>query len=371
MPIIGLTDRGLSFPEIGQIRKGIKETRTRQDGSSYTVPKDLEFFRVEFDQRESRAAARFVQVYGEQPQEINVILPFDEIERCWDAWLEAYTAGRLVARSDGQKFVYLVNTETGEAVVKNGVPIVPYIDGQVVGKDYEGKDVFARPVGRLRVIVPELARAAYLTVHTTSVNDIANISMQLEAFKQINDGVIKGIPLVLRRRPKKISIPTKDGQRARMQKWLLSIEADPEWVRAKLAEVKTLALPNGQTYLLPDLAADSVDAVAALMPEIYGDRIQDDVILDENVQDGQTEPEPEDPQIEFTRQATMSYEMAKTVRTREGDLYDEMETDKLFEYWGQIQGLINKGQLDEDKLDEGQYKLAAIASILSYRERTQ
>ena len=49
MPIIGLSDRGLSFPEIGAIRKGRKETRTRKDGSTYEQPIDLTFFRVEFE----------------------------------------------------------------------------------------------------------------------------------------------------------------------------------------------------------------------------------------------------------------------------------------------------------------------------------
>ena len=161
-----------------------------------------------------------------------------------DAWLEAYTAGRMVARSDGERFTYLIDTDTGEILVRNGKPDAPYTDGQTVGKDSKGKAVYCRPVGRLKVIVPELARAAFLTVNTTSVHDIHNISSQLEAFKELNNGVIKGVPLVLRRRPKSISTPRKDGSRVRMEKYLLSIEADPTWVKAKLAEVKHLSLPD-------------------------------------------------------------------------------------------------------------------------------
>ena len=84
MPIIGLSDRGLSFPEIGAIRKGRKETRTRKDGSTYEQPIDLTFFRVEFDEREKVSAEVFRSKYGPQPTEINIILPFNEIERCWD-----------------------------------------------------------------------------------------------------------------------------------------------------------------------------------------------------------------------------------------------------------------------------------------------
>ncbi len=247
MPIKGLSDRGLSFPEIGQIRKGAKKTEKRPG-------KDLQWFRVEFDEQEQETAGKFHQRYGDKPDEINIILPFDEIERCWDAWLEAYTAGRMVARSDGEKFTYLIDTETGEIIVKGGEPHTPYKEDMSVGKDYQDKPVYCKPVGRLKVLVPELARAAYLTVMTSSVHDIANISAQLEAFKKLNGGVIKGIPLVLRRRPKKISVPNpkKKGQRMRMEKWMLSIEADPVWVRAKLAEVKHLALPGNGFPLLPE-----------------------------------------------------------------------------------------------------------------------
>lgn len=255
MPIKGLTDRGLSFPEIGQIRKGIKETRNRKDGSTYTVPKDLEYFKVDFDERETESIAIFKQVYGEHPTEIRIILPFNEIERMWDPYLEAYTAGRMVARSDGERVLYQLG-ENGELLVQNGLEVrsgkpKAHPADNVAGKDYQGKPVEYEAVGRLKVIVPELARAAYLTVHTTSVHDIANISDQLRAFYTLNNGQIAGVPLILRRRPKMISTPGDDGKRVRREKWLLSIEADPQWVKAKLQEVKRLALPGNGLALPP------------------------------------------------------------------------------------------------------------------------
>lgn len=252
MAIKGLTDRGLSFPEIGQIRKGAKKTGNRPG-------EDLQYFRVEFDERETKAAAEFQAVYGAQPQAIRIILPFNEIERMWDAWLEAYTAGRMIARSDGEIFTYLIDTRTNRPLVKNGIDIAtgqprPYVEDQPVGYySSNGKDVpiFCRPSGRLKVIIPELARAAYLTVLTTSIHDIINISEQLRAFQTLNDGQLAGIPLVLRRRPKSISTPNADGTRARRAKWLLSIEADPEWVKARLMATKKLALPGNGVALLP------------------------------------------------------------------------------------------------------------------------
>jgi len=257
MSIKGLTDRGLSFPEIGQIRKGAKK-----DPNKNAPGADLSYFRVEFDEREVKAAETFGEIYKEfegKPTAIRIILPFNEIEKMWDAWLEAYTAGRMVARADGEYYVYLIDTDTGELLVKNGIDIKthmprPYSESQPVGYYVDGKGkkkpIFCKPSGRLKVILPELARAAYLTVMTTSVHDIANISDQLRAFQALNNGRIAGIPLILRRRPKSISTPNADGTRARRVKWLISIEADPEWVKAALQETKRLALPGNGLALL-------------------------------------------------------------------------------------------------------------------------
>lgn len=282
MPIKGLTDRGLAFPEIGQIRKGDKKTDPRKPG------KDLQYFRVVFAEQETEAQAEFERIYGAQPAEIKIILPFNEIERQWEAWLEAYTAGRMVARADGEHFIYLVDTATGAVLVKNGIDLKtgqprPYVDGPVgwyTNQKGEKEAIWCKPNGRLKVIVPELARAAYLTVLTTSIYDIANISDQLRAFQTINDGQLAGIPLMLRRRPRNISTPSGDGARARRVKWLLSIEADPEWVKARLTATKHAALPGGESEVgTADMG--------------YSGRYDD-----EDVEEGyyvDTGPEPEEP----------------------------------------------------------------------------
>ena len=269
MPIKGLTDRNLAFPEIGQIRKGAPKTEKRPG-------KDLTYFRVEFAEKETKAAEQFKEVYGEKPADIRIILPFNEIDRMWDAWLEAYTAGRMVARSDGEYIQYQVDTSTGDIVVKGGIDIKtghkkPHPSDDIAGHDYQKKPVKFKPSGRLKVIIPELARAAYLTVLTTSTHDIGNISAQLHAFEELNGGQIAGIPFYLRRRPKKISIP-KGKQRVRVTKWMLSIEADPEWVKAKLTEVKHLALPgNGLPELPEHIEDDEIEIGFTVIDEDTGE----------------------------------------------------------------------------------------------------
>lgn len=248
--IKGLTDRGMAFPEIGSVRKGAKKTDANRPGS------DLKYFRVEFDEREQEAQKIFFAKYGAQPTEINILLPFNEIEKVWDAWYEAYTAGRMVARSDGEHILYMLDASSGEVKVLGGEPQTPHPANGIVGyyTDSRGsrQPIKLRPVGRLKIVIPELKRLAYLTVHTTSIHDIINISSQLEAIRVMNGGRIAGIPLVLRRRPKMISTPSQDGSRVRREKWLLSIEADPAWVKAKLLEMKQSALPGNGLALLPE-----------------------------------------------------------------------------------------------------------------------
>lgn len=272
MPIKGLTDRGLSFPEIGQIRKGAPKQPNRPG-------EDLTYFRVIFDEKETEAARIFQEVYKEKPEEIRIFLPFNELPRMWDAWYEGYTAGRLVARADGEYFTWLIDTETGEVLVKGGIDVktgaprsfdpkkaVGYYTNSKTGKK---EPVYAKPIGRLKVIIPELQRAAYLTVMTTSVWDIIHISEQFEAFSHLNNGQIAGIPFVLRRRPKMISCPDPNnpGLKVRRKKSLLSIEADPDWVKRSLSHYKKLALPGNGLPLLPEGEDDPVEGEASEIDE--------------------------------------------------------------------------------------------------------
>lgn len=288
MGIKGLTERKLAFPEIGQIRKGAPK------GDNGQLGRDLTYFRVEFDEREDAAAQVFKKVYGEQPQEINILFPFNDIDQVFSAYLEAYTAGRMVARSDGEKFIYLIDTKTGEIKVKNGVPFTAYKDGQAVGSYTDGKGkeqkIYCSAVGRLKVVIPELQRLAYMTVMTSSKHDIANLDAQMNALKQINNGQIAGIPMVLKRRPKKISTPKKDGSRARYTKWMLSIEADPNWVKAKLSEFKHLALPaNG----FPELQEEAIDVAFIEAGDIPGEDAEFDPPSDPEIDQEETNSDPE------------------------------------------------------------------------------
>ena len=91
MPIRGLTDRPASFPEIGSVRKGAPKEPNRPGA-------DLKYFRVEFDEREQAAAKIFSVSYPDQPTELNIWFPFNDVDRNFEAWREAYVAGALIHR---------------------------------------------------------------------------------------------------------------------------------------------------------------------------------------------------------------------------------------------------------------------------------
>lgn len=252
MPIKGLTDRDLAFPIIGTIRKGAPKEKGKR-------PQDLTYFRVEFDERETEAEELFRKLYGDHPTDIQVVLPFDDIARCWDAHLEAYQAGRMVAKSDGEIMLKLDDPKTGAPIARNGeylpesgkVGIARCPEDLCVGLNYKGEKVYMKPSGRLRVIIPKLMRGAYLEVKTHSYTDIGNLSANAQAIRSINGGRLAGVPLILKRRPQDISVPMGNGKRTYKKMWVLSLEADPDWVKSKLYELHTLALPATEPQALP------------------------------------------------------------------------------------------------------------------------
>jgi hypothetical protein len=272
MPIKGLTKRGASFPEIGRIRKGAPKGKNKPG-------EDLDHFRFVFDEAEVETEVRFRDVYGEEPREFRALLPFDEIEECWSAWLEAYVASGLVYRSDGEKVIFWVDPGTGERKVFQGEPETECVaaKGKPIGviKNTQGqeKEVYATAHGRLRVIVADLKRFAFMTLVTSSQYDIANIDSQLEgvemAAKVVGRDGIAGVPLLISRRKVNISVPMSDGKRRRKANWLINIEADPRWAEAQaiaMIEAATPTLVEGRYIEPPEREED-----LSLLPVIKED----------------------------------------------------------------------------------------------------
>ena len=264
MPIKGLTNQAPPFPCIGELRKGAaKPEQGNRPG------KDLTYFRFTSDLPE--VATAFESAYDGEPRLINVFLPFRSVDENWDAWQEEWVAGGLKHRCDGEYVVRMLQ-EDGT-----------YTDPEPETVKCPGG---CKPSGRLKVIIPELQRLAYVLVLTTSKWDIHNLDGQLRALYEIK-GDLRGIPLQLRRRPEKKSSP-QGKKRVRREMWLLSIEAAPTYVSLQLAAQEQAALPQ-----LPETTQTIV--VDGTTGEIMGDEWDGDVFdAGEDVPEPPPEPEPEE-----------------------------------------------------------------------------
>ena len=220
MPIKGLTNREPQFPLIGELRKGAEKPETGNRPG-----KDLTYFRFTSDLDDVMAA--FESAYDGEPRLINVFLPFRYVDNNWEAWQEEWVAGGLKHRCDGEYVVRMLQDDG------------TYVDPKPGDVKCPGG---CKASGRLKVIIPELQRLAYVLVLTTSKWDIANLDSQLRALWEIK-GDLRGIPLQLRRRPERKSMP-QGNKRVRREMWLLSIEAAPNYVQLQLAAQEAAALPQ-------------------------------------------------------------------------------------------------------------------------------
>jgi hypothetical protein len=246
VPIIGITDRGAAFPRLGTLRKGGPKVSDRQPGTDLK-----DHFR--FDSDDQEATATFAAAYGDRPNGIRVMFYYKTAAENFETWQEHHSAGALKHRCDGQAAILWLDKDG----TYHHEPIpCPSIALKASDPKIDKKHL-CRPVGRLKVIIPELKRMAYVLVATTSINDILELQGNLEAAEAMR-GDLRGIPFVLTRRARKISAPGDNGTRRRMDKWLLSLEPASDWVRLQLTAVQQAALPS-PALALPAAGASYVD----------------------------------------------------------------------------------------------------------------
>lgn len=251
MPIRGLTNQKPQFPQIGQLRKG-------EWDKEKNMARDLDYFRFTSDIPE--VVEKFHAFYGDEPRLINVFLPYPTTDENWEAWYEEYLASGLIHRCDGEFVTRYRDQNTGQYVDPPPNTLkCPYHSGE---KERTKNRPGCQPQGRLQVVVREFKRFAYVMVMTSSKNDIINLDAQLRQLENIN-GSLTGIPMILMRRPERISTPKmkKEGDqwvqttdRQRRESWLLSLEASPEWAEMEMEYQRLQALPD-----VPQLEAPKED----------------------------------------------------------------------------------------------------------------
>lgn len=239
--IYGLTDGEARWPRIGSLRKGDEKPET---GNKPGKDLDKEF---RFVGNDPETDLDFERVFGSTHVDgLTVRLPYPGVPQVWQAWREHWVAGGLVCRCDGINHVFWRDAK-GEY--------------QTDPKPCPGRATcLAKPVGRLEVLIPALERMGTVSVLTTSVNDIVNLDACLRQLA-LTFGDLTNVPLRLSRVSRAISTPAADGKRARRIKWLIHLEAEPEWVRHMLTArgQAPLELTAREVRALPPPPDDGAD----------------------------------------------------------------------------------------------------------------
>lgn len=250
MPIKGMTDGGPRLYRLGTLRKGAAKTANKPG-------KNLDHFRFDPTDGNEEAADAFNAAYP-NGNDVIVYLPYRSINDNWMAFREEYTNAELVHRCDGSR---LWEYDEAGRLSETNIPC-PYAD-----RDNKG----CKPVGRLQVLIPALMEAGYVgtvTVTTTSINDIVNLSAALEAYAEA--GALSGVPFVLSRQEQMISKPI-NGKRVRSAEWLIVLRPANDWVLRRQIEAA-----NQPTLSLAAPGDNTMDIVFENDSVVEGDVILED-----------------------------------------------------------------------------------------------
>lgn len=245
MPIIGMTaniagENIPKLPRIAKLHKGApKEVRTNKEGRQYeVVGKDLDHFRIEFEQPYKDLLPIWESIYGYEPTEfLNVKVVGSTVDEAFENWREEWTAATMLHRCDGvnQSCHYDKSTHKYvNTITPCCSPTDPETGKQTIG-------CACKPRGRLKLLFPRLIAETnvlgYIEVGTSSGNDIMDISGYLAGI-QAMVGDLGNVRFRFGRAPREISTPKQEKQgneyittgRAMREKSLFFIQVMPGYV---------------------------------------------------------------------------------------------------------------------------------------------
>lgn len=210
-----------------------------------------------------------------KPKELRVFFPFNEIDQVFPAYHQYWVASALVCRGDGEHVLYGIDPQKGDVIVRDGQALREFESSAPNGSvkfeagdsvpcpgmthDLYRKCEHCKPNAMLIVLLRDVPRLAYYQIATTSIHNIVRLTEQLTYIQQ-EIGRLQGVPFILKLKPEKISVPKGNGGgRMRTEKYLLSLEVDPEWMRKLLTAQSNLADPMRQLVSETPDDADVID----------------------------------------------------------------------------------------------------------------
>ena len=382
MPIKGLTDTKSvqkRFDSLGVIRKGIMHPDGKME--------DLDYFR--FVPTKGPYADSLMEIwldsYGDKPTNIEVFLMYPTVEENWKTWMEAYGKTGLKFRCDGE---YWVQWRKDDLTFERDYDlhqrkVCPYCSEEMERTKADPGD---KAVGYLSVmLVPffENAFTGMITVHTTSLNDLANISSALAATYEeaANHGRnLKGIPFNLMRVPEMVQTRYKnrDGDYVKkaVEKYMLHLMPSPEWARQALAASRRQAMLSAPMPALSEVDDDlPTEIVEAEVVTVFTKTPEGDLVavkIQEVPMSKRVDNVPEEPPFDSELEDVLTEETVETEAIQTADKPDVEEPltrevmtpsevmGKAREHLERLRGKkFVYSEKDQDKKKNAKYKIKA------------
>jgi len=258
MPIKNLSET-VRLPRLGKIRLG-----TRHPEKGYPMKADHFVF-----PKDHSAYTKLVELYGETPKELKILIPVEDEEQWASQFYKAYnqTYG-LVCKGDGETAMRMVDVNTNELPVAGKAGTVQLQEFPCLGKDcpdYKAKKCYE--VMNFRFILPEVPGLGVWQIDTGSKNSILNINSCASIIKRAF-GRISMIPLKLTLEPTQVNNP-EDGKKQTV--YVLNLRSD-----VTLAQLANAAREQSKMFMLeaPSLENTFDVEVEKDVEELWGDQQQ-------------------------------------------------------------------------------------------------
>ena len=280
MPIKDLSD-SIRLPRLGKIKLGTKDPKRG-------FPRKSDHFVLPTDHSDYK---KLVELYGEKPKELPVLIPVEDEETWATQYYKSYTQTYgLVCKGDGETAMRMVSVETGELPDAKKSGAVRLQERPCAGKDcpdYQNKK--CHEVMNLRFILPEVPGLGVWQIDTGSKNSILNINSCAKLIKRAF-GRISMIPLKLTFEPIEVNIPDT-GKKQTV--YVLNLRSTVTF--AQLADV---AREQAKMFMLeaPDLEQAFDVEVERDIDELWGDGKPVDKAtggIKEHKEEPQQKPKPE------------------------------------------------------------------------------
>ncbi|MBW2650990.1 MAG: hypothetical protein JRC66_08320 [Deltaproteobacteria bacterium] len=194
MPIENLSNR-VRMPRLGKIHLGIKDTTTK-DGHPIDYPKPTDYFVCPDEVK---------AVYGDEPKELDIMLPTEDPELFAPQYLKAYSLTQgLICRGNGVRANRKVDLKTGKVANSKTTAW----DWQEVPCNPQECELYmkksCRQVMNLLFLLPKVQGLGVYQIDTSSYHSIVNINSMVRLLKGIV-GRCSMIPLTLVLRPQEVA----------------------------------------------------------------------------------------------------------------------------------------------------------------------